>query len=340
MCRHQQHGVTACLLAAFLVLAAQSAQAQAPSSEPLKIGYGIAQTGGLAPNGRSALLAQKIWEEDVNADGGLLGHRVKLIHYDDQSNPATVPAIYQKLLDVDKVDVIIGGYGTNILASAMPGIMQKQKTLIGLFGLAVNTEFNYPRYFSMIPLGPTPKISQTKGFFDVAGAQTPRPQTIAIVAADGEFAINASDGARENARAAALNVVYDRRYPPTTTDFAPVVRAIQAAKPDIVIILSYPPDSVGMVRAVNEAGYKPKMIGGGMVGLQATAIKAQLGPLLNGFINFDYWLPIETMNFPGVADFLNKYQARRRPVGVPHRPVGLLPAPGSAAGGGGNEEPR
>jgi branched-chain amino acid transport system substrate-binding protein len=308
--------IAAFLVGTFFVLAAPATQAQAPSAQPLKIGYGIAQTGGLAPNGKSALLAQKIWEEDINAKGGLLGRPVKLIYYDDQSSPAAVPAIYEKLLDVDKVDIIIGGYGTTQLAAAMPVVIPKQKMFIGLFGLAVNAEFNYPKYFSMIPLGPTPKSTQTKGFFDIAFAQNPKPQTVAIVAADAEFPINGSEGARENAKAAGLKIVYDRRYPPTTIDFAPVVRSIQAANPDIVAIFSYPPDSVGMVRAVNEIGYKPKMIGGGMVGLQATSLKMQLGPLLNGFVNFDYWMPIEKMNFPGVSEFLTKYQARAQQEGV------------------------
>jgi branched-chain amino acid transport system substrate-binding protein len=308
--------IAACFVSSLLALAAPAAQAQAPSGGLLKIGYGIAQTGGLAANGKSALLAHKIWEEDINAKGGLLGRPVKLIYYDDQSNPAAVPAIYQKLLDVDKVDIVIGGYGTTQLAAAMPVVVPTQKLLIGLFGLAVNAEFNYPKYFSMIPLGPTPKIAQTKGFFDIAMAQNPKPQSIAIVAADAEFAINGSEGARENAKAAGLKIVYDKRYPPATTDFAPVVRAIQATNPDIVVILSYPPDSVGMVRAVNEIGYKPKMIGGGMVGLQATAIKTQLGPLLNGFVNFDYWLPIEKMSFPGVSEFITKYQSRAQREGV------------------------
>jgi len=323
--RQQQRMIAACFVGTLLALAAPAAQAQAQSGEPLKIGYGIAQTGGLAPNGKSALLAQKIWEGDINAKGGLLGRPVKLIYYDDQSNPATVPAIYQKLLDIDKVDTIIGGYGTNMLAAAMPVIIQKQKVLIGLFGLAVNAQFAYSKYFSMIPLGPTPKVSQTKGFFDIAIAQNPRPQTIAIVAADAEFSINGAEGARENAKTAGLKIVYDKHYPPATTDFAPVVRAIQAANPDIVLILSYPPDSVGMIRAVNEIGYKPKMIGGGMLGLQATSIKMQLGPLLNGFVNFDYWLPIKTMDFPAVPEFLTRYQARAQHEGVD--PLGYHIAP-------------
>ena len=290
--------------------------AAAQSGEPIKIGYGISQTGGLAPNGKSALLAQKIWEEEINQKGGLLGRPVKLVYYDDQTNPATVPGIYTKLLDVDKVDLIIGGYGTNMLAPAMPVVVQKKKMLIGLFGLAVNSEFHYPDYFAMIPSGPAPKTAFTKGFFDTAVAQTPKPQTVAITAADAEFSANASDGARENAKAAGLNVVYDKKYPPATTDFAPIIRAIAATNPDIVVICSYPPDSVGMVKAVNEIGFKPRMIGGGMVGLQATAIKMQLGPMLNGFVNYDFWLPVPKMNFPGVAEFMAKYQAKAGTEGV------------------------
>ena len=325
MFQQQERVIAAGFVVAFFALVGPAAQAQALSAEPLKIGYGIAQTGGLAANGKSALLAQKIWEEDVNAKGGLLGRRVKLIYYDDQSNPATVPAIYEKLLDVDRVDTIIGGYGTNMLAAAMPVVIQNQKMLIGLFGLAVNAEFAYPKYFSMIPLGPSPKSAQSKGFFDIAVAQNPKPQTVAIVAADAEFAKNGSEGARENAKAAGLKIVYDKRYPPATTDFAPVVRAIQTANPDIVVIFSYPPDTVGMIRAINEIGYKPKIIGGGMVGLQATAIKTQLGPLLNGFVNFDYWLPIAKMNFPGVSEFLTKYQARAQQEGVDALGYGIAP---------------
>src|SRR5260370_23798840 len=301
-------------LAACVLLFAGAAWAQ--SGEPIKIGYGISQTGGLAPNGKSALLAQKIWEEDINAKGGLNGHPVKLIYFDDQTNPATVPGIYTKLIDVDKVDLIIGGYGTNMLAPAMPVVVQKKKMLIGLFGLAVNSEFHYPNYFAMIPSGPLPKRAFTQGFFDVAVKQNPKPQTVAIVAADAEFSVNASDGARDNAKAAGVNVVYDKRYPPSTTDFAPIVRAIAATNPDLAIICSYPPDSVGMVKAINEIGFKPKMIGAGMVGLQATAIKTQLGPLLNGFVNYDFWLPVPKMNFAGVAEFMQKYQAKAPAEGV------------------------
>ena len=176
----------------------------AQSGDPIKIGYSMSLTGGLAPNGKSALLAQRIWEEETNARGGMLGRPVKLTYYDDKSSPSEIPTIYTKLLDVDRVDLVIGAYGTALTAPAMPIIVQRRKTFVALLALAVNSEFNYPNYFAMIPTGPDAKSAFTKGFFDVVVPQSPRPQTVAIVAADQEFARNAADGARENASQAGL----------------------------------------------------------------------------------------------------------------------------------------
>src|SRR6187399_678015 len=300
--------------AAVLAFAPNAATAQ--GGNPITIGFAMSLTGPLAANGKQALLGVQIWEEEINAKGGLLGRPVKLVYYDDQTNPSTIPGIYTKLLDVDKVDLVVGPYATNMAAPAMPVIMQKNKVFIILFGLAVNTEFKYDKFFAMIPSGPDPKPSFTLGFFETAAAQNPKPQTVALVAADAEFANNACEGARKNAEKFGFKIVYDRRYPPATTDFAPIVRAIQAANPDVVAICSYPLDSVGMVRAVNELNYKPKMIGGAMVGLQATVFKNQLGPLLNGWVNYETWVPADKLNLASTQEFLKKYQARAAAAGV------------------------
>jgi len=298
-------------LAAFVWIAPVRAQA------PITVGFGMALTGGLAPIGKAALLAMQIWEADVNAKGGLLGRPVKLIYYDDQSNPATIPGIYTKLLDVDKVDLIISGYATNMIAPAMPIIMQHNRTFLSLFGLAVNSEFKYPKYFSFTPTGgPEPKQSFAAGFFATAMAQDPKPQTLAMVGADAEFPHNAMDGARVLAKQAGLKIVYDKTYPPSTTDYTPIVRAIQATNPDLVLVCSYPPDSVGMVRAAHEVGLKTKLFGGGMVGLQSTAIKVQLGPLLNGIVDYDFWLPWSRVSSEESKEFLKKYQAQAPAAGV------------------------
>jgi branched-chain amino acid transport system substrate-binding protein len=293
-----------------------SAPAQAPSGEPIKIGFSMSLTGPLAANGKQALLGMQIWEEEINSKGGLLGRPVKLIYYDDQSQAAPVPAIYTKLLDVDKVDLIIGPYATVPAAAAMTVVVQRNKLFMILFGLDVNAEFKYDKFFAMIPSGPETKPSFTDGFFQTAMAQNPKPQTVALAYADAEFGQNACEGARLNAKKSNLRIVYDRSYPPATTDFSTIVRSVQAQNPDLFVICSYPLDSVGIVKAVNEVGFKPKMIGGAMVGLQATAFKSQLGPLLNGFVNYETWVPSKEMMLPSTEEFLKKYQARAEAAGV------------------------
>jgi branched-chain amino acid transport system substrate-binding protein len=286
------------------------------AADPIKIGFGMAQTGPLAANGKMSLVAMKIWEEDVNTKGGLMGRPVKLIYYDDQSSPSAVPGIYTKLLDVDKVDVAVSGYASTQIAPAMPVMIERKRLFLSLFGTGINDEFRYEKYFSMLPTGPNPKPAFTRGFFEIAMAQNPRPEAVAIVAADAEFGRNACEGARENAKKAGLKIVYDRNYPPTTTDFSPIVRAIQATNPDLVVVCSYPLDTVGMVKTINEIGFKPKMWGGAMVGLQATVFKTQLGPLLNGIVNYETWIPASTMQFSGSMELLRKYQSRAAAEGV------------------------
>jgi branched-chain amino acid transport system substrate-binding protein len=314
-----QHRSIAWLAGAALTVTASlamTAMAAAQAKNPIKIGFGMSLTGPLSPNGKQALLGMQIWAEGVNKKGGLLDRPVKLVYYDDQSNPSTVPGIYTKLLDVDKVDLVLGGYATNQNAPAMPVIIRKKKVFISLFALAVNSEFHYPKYFAMIPSGPSPKPAFTEGFFRVASKQNPKPQTVALVAADAEFSKNACEGAAENAKKYGFKVVYNRTYPPSTTDFSPVVRAIQASNAEIVCACSYPLDSVGLVLAAQEAGLKPKMFGGAMVGLQATVFKNKLGPALNGIINYETWVPSDKLMFPGTKEFFAEYQSRAKAEGI------------------------
>ena len=299
-------------MAAALIFTGAPAQA----ADPIKIGFGMALTGPLAANGKMSLVAMQIWEDDINAKGGLLGRPVKLIYYDDQSNPSQVPSIYAKLLDVDKVDLIVSGYASTQIAAAMPIAIQRKKLFVSLFGTGINEQFNYPKYFSMIPNGPTPKPAFTRGFFKVAEVQKPKPQTIAIAMADAEFGRNACEGAHQNAEASGFKILYEKAYPPTTTDFTPIIRAIQATNADLLVICSYPLDTVGMIKAMHEVGFKPKMWGGAMVGLQATVFKTQLGPLLNGVVNYETWLPVKAMEFPGSLELLKKYQERAKAAGT------------------------
>lgn len=292
--------------AAALLLALPLAQ-PSRAADPVKVGFSIGLTGANAPNGKQLLVAIEMWRDDVNAKGGLLGRPVELVYYDDQTLPPNEPAIYTKLIEVDKVDLLLGPYGTNQIAAGLPIIAQHKKTTIGILGTAPNHTLHYPNYFAMIPLGEDPIHAFSAGFFDLAKGAKPEPKTVAIVGVDAEFGKNSTDGARDNAKKAGFKIVYDKLYPPTTQDFAPIVRAIQATNPDVVFVASYPPDTVGFVRAVSEIGYKPKMIGGTMIGLLATPLKARMGPLMNGYLANEIFVP--AFNFPGVHDVLTRYQA-------------------------------
>jgi len=286
------------------------------AAEPIKIGFGMAQSGPLGGNGKAALLAIEMWRDDINARGGLLGRPVQLVYYDDQTNPALIPGIYSKLLDVDKVDLVLGGYGTAVQAAALPIVMQRKQVLIGTGAVAVNDKFKYDKYFQMLPNGSDARTTTSEGFFQAAMTMEPRPKTVAIVGALTEFSHNVILGARENAEKFGLKIVYDRGYPPNQVEFGSIIRSIQATDPEVVFVASYPPDSAGVIRAAYEQKLRTRMFGGAMIGLQYSELKQQLGPMLNDVLCYEFYVPEPTTNFPGIKDFLKTYQERAKKAGA------------------------
>src|SRR3974390_1787288 len=228
------------------------------AADPIKVGFSMSLTGGGAPAGKQVIVALEIWRADGTAKGGFLARPVELVYYDDQTSPANVPSIYTKLIEVDKVDLLLGPYATNMIAAAIPVVAQRKLTTIGMLGLAANSQFHYKGHFSMLTYGANPARECSRGFFELAKAHKPALATVAIVGTDAEFGKTSTDGARENALAAGFKIVYDNRYPPNMTDLAPISRAIKATNPDIIFAAAYPPDTVAFVRAANEAGLPPR----------------------------------------------------------------------------------
>ncbi len=228
-------------LAALPVLAQQS----------IKIGMSMPQTGTLGAGGQAALLALRMWVEDVNAKGGLLGRKVELIAYDDQTNPALTPGDLHQAArrrqgrpadralrhGAHRADHAAGQAARPAADGQLlvPGEPHRASTTCG----------------STTRRGTTPRAGPTASS---RPARSAGAKTIAFLAADQEFAQNLANGARELAKKAGLKTVYDQNYPPTTTDFSSLIRGIRAAKPDMVFVMSYPNDSVAIVRAVNEIG--------------------------------------------------------------------------------------
>ncbi len=297
-------------LAASLSAATLPRCALAQSAEgPIRIGSTMSLSGGLAGNGRPAFLAHRLWLEDINGKGGLLGRKVELVNYDDQSNAGQVPALYTKLIEVDKVDLVVSAYATAMIAPAMPVIMGHGMAFVTLLGAGANDAFQYDRTVNVSPVGGNMQEDFAKGFFEVAMTAVPKPKTVAIAGLDGDFAQRTMKSARTQAKAAGLEIVYDKTYPPSTVDYGPIIRALQAAAPDIVYFGSYPSDSVGLLKAIYETKLTATVLGGGMIGPQITAVKAQFGPKLNNLLCWDVYAPEPTLKFPGVEAFLERYRA-------------------------------
>jgi branched-chain amino acid transport system substrate-binding protein len=295
------------------------------SEQSIRIGYCLSLSGPLASNGKTARVAHQIWEQDVNRKGGLLGRKVEMVCIDDQTNPKLVLEIYQRLLDDEKVDLVVGGYGDNSVSPAMPLIIERSRYLVALMALAVNASFGYANYFVMIPTGPQPNEALTEGFFKLAAGQTPKPVSMAILAADAAFSKSPVLGAKAHADKHGFRLVSEDRYPLSTTDLVPFIRSLKPVNPDILFLCSYLNDSVGLLRAINEVGLEPRIMGGAMIGPQNGSIKAQLGPLLNGLVNYEYWLPVQKMMFPGVSEMMTKYQSLAENAGAD--PLGYYVAP-------------
>jgi branched-chain amino acid transport system substrate-binding protein len=296
---------------------------------PIKIGMSMAQTGGLAAGGKASLLGIEIWRDDVNARGGLLGRKVELVVYDDKSSASETPAIYAKLLDVDKVDFLFAPYATVPTAPIMPLVKQRGLLLMGNFSFQVNSKVGHDMWFNNAPWGPAD--SWATAFLDLA--EKAGGKTIALLAADQEFAQNLALTARDVAKKRNMPIVFDQAYPPNTVEFSGIVRALKSAKPDIVYVASYPPDSAGILRAVNEIGMgdNVRIFGGAMVGLQFASVMDNMGSLLNGVVNYNSWLPEPSMYFDGTKTFFETYA--KRAVEAKVDPLGYYLAPFGYASG-------
>ena len=122
-----------------------------------------------------------------------------------------------------------------------------------------------------------------------------------------------------------MRVVFEETYPLSTKDFSPFIQKVQQTGADILFMCSYVSDSVGLIRAINKEDLQAKLVGGAMIGPQNGSVKLELGPLLNGIVNYEYWLPVEKLMYPGVEEMIEKYQARAQQEGTD--PLGYYVAP-------------
>ena len=275
-------------------------------STPIRVGASASLTGPLSST-KNSVIGYELWRDDVNAAGGLLGRKVELVIYDDQSLPANVPGIYSKLVDVDNVDFLFSPYGANLTAPVMPFAKQRDRFIVGILTLAANDGLKHDKFFQAAPWGPNGAQDWARGFFDLAKAQGIKKMS--ILAADTEFSKTAAVGGRRVSEEFGMQVVDYQIYPPTNREFSAMLRNIRASSAEAVFVCSYPADSTGIVRGIQEVGIgdQVQLFGGGMVGTQYASLLGDLGPALNGITGFHLYVPEPTLRFEGIDGFLKRY---------------------------------
>ncbi len=275
-------------------------------SKPIRIGFSASLTGPLSST-KNLIIGYELWRDDVNAAGGLLGRKVELVSYDDQSTPAQVPGIYSKLVDVDQVDFLMSPYGANLTAPLMPLAKARDRFVVGILTLAANDKARHDKFFQAGPWGPNGAEDWARGFFDLAHAEG--INKMAILAADTEFSKTAAAGGKRVSEQFGMQVVDYTIYPQTNRDFSAILRNIRASNAEAVFVCSYPADSAGIARGIQEIGIgdQVRLFGGGMVGPQYASLLESLGPVLNGITNFHLYVPEPTLKFDGIDGFLARY---------------------------------
>ena len=269
---------------------------------PIRIGMSVSLSGEYAVPGRKELEGVQFWVHDLHQRGALLGRGVELVYYDDKSDPATSARLYERLITEDKVDLLLGPYGSNITLAAS----------------SVAEQHNFP----MVATGAASGDIWARGYRNIFGVDAQADQymnlliesaagagltTIALVYGDGDFPRQVARGVRTQAALHNMRIVFDREYSPETADYTGLVKAMKATRPDLVVGGTYLDDSVALVRAARAADFSPRAFAF-TVGPALKEFEDELGKDANGILGIVAWMPSAAI--PMAMDFSYRYKRK------------------------------
>ena len=304
----------ACALAASVLMFAGTAMPAAAQQNPIVIGGTLGLTGAFAEPSTDYKAVYDLWLEQVNKKGGILGRPVKMIIYNDESNPTVAQALYNRLLDQDKVDLVLAPYTTFVGGAIVPIVMSHKKVLFngGFVGINIfknNKGWIVGSYTYQEP-------DYTRGVFEMIKSlpENQRPKRLAVFTAQNPFTvvvragIGGVGGALNYAKELGMSVVVDEQYPPNTTDFTGLVQKAKAANADVLLQLGLPNDTLQVGRTVQQQGYKPAIFC--TCGSQVTTLKGWAGLGEAAEFGFGTTIAWPTQPFPGVAELGEVFKAR------------------------------
>jgi branched-chain amino acid transport system substrate-binding protein len=290
----------ASLTLATVVLA--SATLPAGAQTPIKIGASMSVTGTYAKPGTYQKEGYDVCIDELNAKGGLLGRKVELVIYDDQSQPATAVKLYEKLITEDKVDAVMGPYSSAV-SEAVANVTEKYKKVMVAPLAATTSIFKKGRKYIFMMI--TPAENYLDGLIDMAAKRGLK--TVAIINEDTLFPKASAAGTAEAAKKKGLQVVLQEAYPKGNTDFSALLVKIKSTNPDVIAAGTYFDDAVAITRQMKELNVNPKMFGltvGGDLPEFYDLLK-QNAEYVYGSTQWDESLP-----YPGQKEFVGAYKKK------------------------------
>lgn len=294
-------------LASALVLALGSATPVAADDTTIVFGAALAATGATAREGQLTKEGYEFWKDYVNAHGGLkVGgktYKVDIQYADDESNPQTSARLVEKFVSQDHVNFILGPYGSPDTATAAAVVERLKVPMVEGNG-AAESIFSQGYKYTFAVLSPGKKYLQ--GVLEMALAQKPKPQTVAIATANDAFSTEVGAGAAEYATAHGLKVVYQNKYPSNTTDVSAVVSAIKAANPDIILNGGHLEEALLLNRTFKEQNVNAKIFAYS-VGPDTPDFRKTLGKDADWVFGGTQWSP--TAKYRGAPGFIENSRA-------------------------------
>ncbi|MCL5124592.1 MAG: amino acid ABC transporter substrate-binding protein [Deltaproteobacteria bacterium] len=222
---------------------------------PWKIGVAVSLTGVFGKDGNLVKDAYTLWQETVNSQGGINGAPVELIFYDDKSDPATTAKLTEQLITNDKVDLLLGGFGSSQLFAASP-VAEKYRYPLISGGASSNKLFErgFKYYFSTLGKA----TEEVRGCVDIFSAVSPKPKTAAIIGADILFTSLACDGYKKYCKENGIEVIHFELFPMALQDYNSLLMKVKNKKPDLLLVGSHLLVAMKTMKALKEVDFSPK----------------------------------------------------------------------------------
>ena len=288
-----------------LVLGVGPAWASHKPNNEVLLGGAISQTGQYAEPAGRQVNAIKLWADEVNGRGGLLGHKVALRLLDDKSDTQTSIKLYEKLITEDKVDVLLAPYSSGI-TEAVANVNERYKMPFVAYGASSTPIWEKGRkyIFNIVAVAE----DYQKGA--VYLAKQIGVKSIAIIGQDSLFPRQAAKGAKEHAKQVGIEVVLEENYPVKQTDFTALLQKIKAAGAEAIISNSYFADSAAQLRQMRELNLNFKLYSS-TIGPSLPNFPEQVGGVAEYVLGYSQWEPLpQILKHPGMKEFIEAYEKR------------------------------